>query len=116
MRRIATVFGAMVACTGLSVGSAGATTMQATGTLSCGATGTLELKPGIPGNTQVATPGWTKAKVHKAALDSCNNAGVTGGKASITDGVVVVNARLAQGASCNALTASLTNVSKIVAA
>jgi hypothetical protein len=53
-------------------------------------------------------------KVHKATLDTCNNAGVIGGKAAITGGVALLNARFAAGASCGTLMASLTNASKAV--
>lgn len=102
---------------GLSVfsgGTAGAVTVAPTGSLTCNVSGSASLTPGVPMSGQPATVKWTMEKIHQVPLDTCNSAGVTGGKAPITGGVLQVNARLNPGASCDALGASLASVNKAV--
>jgi len=95
-------------------GSAGATVVPATGTVTCGVTGSGFVKPGIPMSGQTPTAKWTMEKIHQVPLDTCNVSGVTGGKSVITGGVLQINARLNPGASCDSLAASLSNLNKAV--
>jgi hypothetical protein len=96
-------------------GSAGAAmTPAAVGSLTCGITGTAAAKPGIPGTGLTPTTRWTMLQIHQNPLASCNTAGVTGGKASITGGELKLNARVNPGASCDALVSSLSSVNKAV--
>jgi hypothetical protein len=114
MRNVA--IGSCVAL-GLSVfagGTAGATVVPATGTVTCGVTGSASLTPGIPMSGQTPTAKWTMEKIHQAPLGTCDASGVTGGKSVITGGVVQINARLNAGASCDTLAASLSSVNKAI--
>jgi hypothetical protein len=116
MRKVA--IGSCVAL-GLSVfggGTAGATITPATGTVNCGvaAGSTGSLRPGLPMSGQPATLKWTMAKIHQVRLDTCDSTGVSGGKSTITDGVLQINARLNSGASCASVAASLSSVNKAV--
>jgi hypothetical protein len=105
---------AVFAASVLVVSGAAAATTPPTGTLTCGASGTMSLRPAIPATTVAPTAGWTMGKMHSASLTSCDSTQVTGGKAAITDGTAVANIRFGQLASCDTLMASLTNVSKVV--
>jgi hypothetical protein len=115
MRALAIGACATLGLSAFAGGTAGASTTPPMGSVTCGATGSAAVRPaGIPGTTQPPAVNWTIAKIHKAALDSCNSAGVTGGKATINGGVITINARLNPGASCDTLMASLTSVAKAV--
>jgi hypothetical protein len=95
-------------------GPAGATMTPATGTVNCSvaAASTASLTPGLPMSGQPATSGWTMAKIHQVKLDTCDSSGVSGGKSVITGGVLQINARLNSGATCDAIAASLSSLSK----
>jgi hypothetical protein len=110
---------AIASCVALGVsvfpaGTAGATVVPATGTVSCTvqAGQTASLRPAVPMSGQPATTGWTMEKIHRVRLDTCNSSGVTGGKSVITDGFLQINARLDPGATCAALATSLSSVNK----
>jgi hypothetical protein len=95
-----------------SGGTAGALVTPATGSFTCGVTGTGSLTPGVPMSGQPATERWTMEKIHQVPLSNCNVSAVTGGKSVVTGGVLQINARLNPGASCATLAASLSSVNK----
>jgi hypothetical protein len=95
-------------------GPAGATVVPATGSVTCGVAGDASLTPGVPASGQPATVHWTMEKIHQVPLASCDATGVNGGKSLITGGVLQVNLRLNQGASCDTLAASLSSLNKAV--
>jgi hypothetical protein len=95
-------------------GTSGALITPATGSASCDVGGSASLRPGLPMSGQTPTAGWTMEKIHQAPVTNCNVSAVTGGKSVITGGVLTVNARLKQGASCDAQAASLSSLDKAV--
>jgi hypothetical protein len=74
----------------------------------------MSLKSGSTGMPATPTTHWTIGKVHQQAIDTCNTSGVMGGRAPITGGVITINSRINQGASCAALLPSLSSVNKAV--
>jgi hypothetical protein len=114
MRNLAVASCLALGFSAFSGGSAGATVTPATGSITCtvGAGQTASARPAIPMSGQPATTGWTMLKIHRIRLDTCNASGVTGGKTTITDGFLQINARLDPGATCAALATSLSSVNK----
>ena len=94
--------------------SSGASGNPPVGTLSCGATGTATITPGIPGSTQPPSTKALSIKVKNAAGSPCVNSGVTGGKAPITGASIILNAKTAPGAGCGTLLSGPPNIAKAV--
>jgi hypothetical protein len=102
MRKLVAFAAGVVALASLGI-AAGASTTPPTGTLSCGTTGTVTFKPALTPTTPAKKP--TSVKIHKAAVDTCDSGGVAGGKATINGGSIVLNAKIAPGADCQAVAA-----------
>jgi hypothetical protein len=111
VRRIATGF---LVLSALATTAAWAVAPPPTGTLACGSTGSVTLKPGDPGHTQPASTKNISVKVHNGAVDTCNNAGVTGGKLPINGGVITFNGKIPPGATCDTLLSAPPNITKPV--
>lgn len=113
LRKLAAFASVALVVSAVGIAGAGAAgSPPPTGTLTCGATGTMTLKPGIPavGSSTKAL----SAKIKNAVGSPCDNSGVTGGKASITGANIILNAKIAPGASCSTLLSGPPNVSKAV--
>jgi hypothetical protein len=94
------LLGAAVLCGVLFCGTPASAGMGApAGTVSCTIAGSLTLKTPLTN-----TPSTKTIKVKgMATASSCNNAGVTGGKAPITGAAIKINGKLPVGASCTSL-------------
>lgn len=114
IRKLALLCSAALALSVVAVGVAGASSTPPTGALNCGTTGTVTLKKGIPDSSQPASTKNISVKIHKAAIDTCDASGVTGGKATITGGTAQLNAKIPPGANCSTLLSSPPNIVKPV--
>jgi len=87
----------------MAMGTATASTAPASGAITCGASGSAVIKPGIP--TASAAPATKKLKLQakNATISACNSTGVTGGKEAITGGVATLKGTIPPGATCSTL-------------
>jgi len=112
IRKVAIFSAALLAASTLGMGAAAAKTPPATGAITCGTSGSVTLKPGIPA-TGTSTKK-IKLQDKAATITACDASGVSGGKEAITGGVASIKATIPPGAACSTLLTATPSLSKPV--